>query len=176
MRGARLRRWQSSPERLVPLYQNTQRYVLQFRSLNSPRRTKFRVMATKAMTISHSDISDKFVCYLDKFNHSTGHEEPEGEYRYNFTLPLTPALDGGGWSTPSPGRFTSRERPATYRTGDWTCPKVGLDGCGKSRPPNGVWSPNRPAYEIKQRSQRALLSLFSFPFNPLTFTRVSLSL
>jgi hypothetical protein len=36
----------------------------------------------------------------------TGHESPEGEYRYSSTLSLTSALDGGGWSTPRPGRFT----------------------------------------------------------------------
>jgi hypothetical protein len=27
--------------------------------------------------------------------------------RYSSTLSLTTALDGGGWSTPRPGRFTS---------------------------------------------------------------------
>ena len=36
----------------------------------------------------------------------TGHEGPEGEYSYSCTLSLTSALDGGGWSTPRPGRFT----------------------------------------------------------------------
>jgi hypothetical protein len=36
----------------------------------------------------------------------TGNEGPEGELRYNSTLSLTSALDGGGWSTPRPGRFT----------------------------------------------------------------------
>jgi hypothetical protein len=36
----------------------------------------------------------------------TGHEGPEGEYRYSSTLSLTLALDGGVCSTPRPGRFT----------------------------------------------------------------------
>ena len=36
----------------------------------------------------------------------TSHEGPEGEQRYSCTLSLTLALDGGGWSTPRPGRFT----------------------------------------------------------------------
>jgi hypothetical protein len=36
----------------------------------------------------------------------TGHEGPEGKQRYSFTLSLTSALDGGGWSSPRPGRFT----------------------------------------------------------------------
>jgi hypothetical protein len=35
----------------------------------------------------------------------TGHEGPEGGYRYSSTLSLTSALDRGGWSTPRPGRF-----------------------------------------------------------------------
>jgi hypothetical protein len=32
----------------------------------------------------------------------TGHEGPEGKYRYSSTLSLNSALDGG-WSTPRPG-------------------------------------------------------------------------
>jgi hypothetical protein len=28
------------------------------------------------------------------------------EWRYSSTLSLTSALDGGGWSTPHPSRFT----------------------------------------------------------------------
>jgi hypothetical protein len=36
----------------------------------------------------------------------TGHEGPEREQRYSCTLSLTLALDGGGWSTPRPSRFT----------------------------------------------------------------------
>jgi hypothetical protein len=39
-----------------------------------------------------------------KVHPGTGHEDPEGE-KYSYTLSLTSALDGGGWSTPSPGRF-----------------------------------------------------------------------
>jgi hypothetical protein len=30
---------------------------------------------------------------------------------YSSTLPLTSALDGGGWSTPRPGRFTPGKTP-----------------------------------------------------------------
>jgi hypothetical protein len=36
----------------------------------------------------------------------TGHERSEGEKRYSSTLSLTLALDGGGRSTPRPGRLT----------------------------------------------------------------------
>ena len=41
-----------------------------------------------------------------KVHPRTGHEGPEGEQMYSSTLPSTLALDGGGWSTPRPGRFT----------------------------------------------------------------------
>ena len=41
----------------------------------------------------------------------TGHENLEGEQRYSSTLSLTSALDGGGWSTPRPGRFTPGQHP-----------------------------------------------------------------
>jgi len=40
-----------------------------------------------------------------------GHKGPEGEWRYSSTLSLTLALDGGGWSTPRPGRFTPGKDP-----------------------------------------------------------------
>ena len=45
-----------------------------------------------------------------KFTPRTNHKRPEGEYRYSFTLSLTSALDGGGWSTLRPGSFTPPER------------------------------------------------------------------
>ena len=40
-----------------------------------------------------------------------GHEGPEGEQMYTSTLPSTSALDGGGRSTPRPGRFTTGKEP-----------------------------------------------------------------
>jgi len=40
-----------------------------------------------------------------------GHEGPEVEQRYSSTLSLTSALDGGGCSTPRPGRFTRGKDP-----------------------------------------------------------------
>jgi hypothetical protein len=36
----------------------------------------------------------------------TGHERPESDKRRSSILSLTWAIDGDGWSTPSPGRFT----------------------------------------------------------------------
>jgi hypothetical protein len=47
----------------------------------------------------------RLLAYLCKFHPRTGHEGPEGELRYSSTFSLIPALDGGGWSTPRPGRF-----------------------------------------------------------------------
>jgi hypothetical protein len=63
----------------------------------------------------------------------TGHEGPEGEQRHSFTLSLTSALDGGGWSTPRPGRFTPGKVlvPIVQETVD---PRAGLNRYGKSRP------------------------------------------
>jgi len=46
-----------------------------------------------------------------KVHSRTGHEGSKGEERYSSTLSLTSALDGGGWSTPHPGRFTSEKEP-----------------------------------------------------------------
>ena len=34
------------------------------------------------------------------------HKGPEGKLRYSSTLSLTLTLEGGGWLTPRPGRFT----------------------------------------------------------------------
>jgi hypothetical protein len=64
----------------------------------------------------------------------TDHEGPEGEYRYSSTLSITSALDGGGWSAPSPGPLYPRDRLGTHCTGGWVGPRAGLDVCEKSRP------------------------------------------
>jgi len=32
-----------------------------------------------------------------KIHHRTGHEGPQGAYKYSYTLSLTSALDVGGW-------------------------------------------------------------------------------
>ena len=50
----------------------------------------------------------------------TGHEGPEGEQMYSSTLPSTSALDGGGYSTPRPGRFTPGKDPVpTVQEAGW---------------------------------------------------------
>jgi hypothetical protein len=76
-----------------------------------------------------------FISYGKDKNHPrTVHEGPEGEQRYNSTLSLTSALDGGGWPTP---------RPGTHCRGGWMGP-TDLDRCGKSRPHRDS-TPDRPA-------------------------------
>ena len=42
-----------------------------------------------------------------KVHPPTGHEGQEREQWYRYTLSLTSILDGRGWLTPRPGRFTS---------------------------------------------------------------------
>ena len=83
---------------------------------------------------------------------------------YSSTLPSTPALDGGGWSTPRPGRFSPRERPGTHCIGGWLGSRSCLDGCGKSRPHRdlipGPSSPQRVA--IPTELSRPVLLRHSF--------------
>jgi len=49
----------------------------------------------------------KFDKSVSKLQPRTVHEGPKGEWRYGSALSLTSTLDGGGWSTPRPDRFTS---------------------------------------------------------------------
>ena len=59
----------------------------------------------------------------------------QGGERYNSTLSLTSALDGSGWSTPRPGRYTP------HCIGGWVGLRDGLDESGKSRPPPPGFEP-----------------------------------
>ena len=54
---------------------------------------------------------------------------------YSFTLPLTSALDGVGVWRHAPAALTLGKWTGTHCIGGSFGPKVGLDGCGKSRPP-----------------------------------------
>jgi len=45
----------------------------------------------------------------------------------------------------APAALPPRKRPDTHCVGGWVGPRAGLDGCGKSRPPTGIRSPDRPA-------------------------------
>jgi hypothetical protein len=79
-----------------------------------------------------------------KVHPRTLYEGPEGGQRYSSTLPLTSALDKGGWSTPRAGHFTPRERPCTYCTGGWVGPRAGLEGA-ENIAPTMIRSPDHPA-------------------------------
>ena len=51
----------------------------------------------------------------------------------------------GEGSASRPGRSLPRERRGTHCTGGGVGPTAGLGRCGKSRPPTGIRSPDRPA-------------------------------
>jgi len=59
-----------------------------------------------------------------------------GEWRYNPTHSLIPALDGGLWSVSRPGRLTSRDRALdTHWIGRWASPRAGLNAVAKRKIP-----------------------------------------
>jgi hypothetical protein len=64
----------------------------------------------------------------------TGHEDPDGEQRFNSTLPLISVLDEGGWSAPRPGHLSPGKRPGTHCTANWVGPRAGINVCGKISP------------------------------------------
>jgi hypothetical protein len=68
-----------------------------------------------------------------KVHSRNGHESPEGENIYSFTLSLTSALDRDGWLSHRAALPPVR-KPFTCCQGGWLVPRVGLDGCGKYRP------------------------------------------
>ena len=63
---------------------------------------------------------------------------------YTSTLSVTSALDGGGWSTPRPGRFTpiKTRYPLYRRLGG---PQGRSGRVRKISPPTGIRSPDGPA-------------------------------
>jgi hypothetical protein len=67
-----------------------------------------------------------------KIHPRTGHEGPEVQQSYSFTLSLTSALDRGWVVNATPRTLYPRDRPGTQCVGGWMCPRAGLDGCGKS--------------------------------------------
>ena len=77
--------------------------------------------AEKAQTSCHVNIRTgtnrpgrRWVIHIgvrSKVNRKTGHEGPEGEWRYSSILSLTSALEGVGCLTPRPGRITLGKDP-----------------------------------------------------------------
>ena len=63
---------------------------------------------------------------------------------YSSTLPSTSALDGGGWSTPRPGRFTLGKDPVhIVKEAGWAPGPVCTDA--ENLASTGIRSPDRPA-------------------------------
>ena len=63
---------------------------------------------------------------------------------YSSTLPSTSAPDGGGWSTPCPGRFTPEKDPVpTVQEAGWDPGSVWTGAENLS--PTGIRSLDRPA-------------------------------
>ena len=62
---------------------------------------------------------------------------------YSSTLSLTSALDGGGWSTPRPGRFTSGKDPVLIVQESGWAPGPVWTGAENFDPP-GIRSPDHP--------------------------------
>jgi hypothetical protein len=98
------------------------------------------------------------------FHVRTGHEDPQREKRYSSILPLTSALDGDGWSTPRPGRFTPRKdtRLTLYRR--LGRPQGRSGRVQKISLPNRTRTPDRAArseslYRLSQYSSKASNSL-----------------
>ena len=63
---------------------------------------------------------------------------------YSSTLPSTSALDGSGWSTPRPGRFTRRKDPVPIVQEAGWAPGPVWTGVGNLAP-TGIRSPDRSA-------------------------------
>ena len=68
---------------------------------------------------------------------------------YSSTLSLTSVLDGGGWSTPRPSRFTLGQDPVPIvQEAGWAPQPVWTDA--ENIAPTGTRSPDRPATELSR--------------------------
>ena len=106
------------------------------------------VRQTKIKFVKHArEIIQKIVVKIkvkSKVLPRTGHEGSAGEKMYSSTLPSTSTLDGGGWSTPQPGRFTHEKDPVTIvQEAGWAPRPVWKDA--ENLVPTGIRSPDRPA-------------------------------
>jgi len=74
---------------------------------------------------------------------TTGHEGPEGEYSYSFTLSLTSALEGVGGQRQAPAALPpGKTRYPLYRR---LCELQSLWTGAENLAPTGIRSPDRPA-------------------------------
>jgi hypothetical protein len=69
-----------------------------------------------------------------KLHPRTSHEWPKVEYKYSYTLSLTSALDGVCDQRYALAALPPGKRHITNCIRCWVGHRVGLDGCGKSRP------------------------------------------
>ena len=86
----------------------------------------------------------------------TVHGGPEEGKRYSSILSLTSALDGGGWSTPTPGRFTpgKQTRYPLYRK--LSGPQGRSGRVRKNSPPPGFEPPTfQPVENALSRPPKA---------------------
>ena len=79
-----------------------------------------------------------------KVHPRTGHEGPEGEWRYSYTLSLTSALDGVGGQRHAPAALppVKTRYPLYRRLGG---PQGRSEQLRKILPPTGIRSRDRPA-------------------------------
>jgi hypothetical protein len=81
-----------------------------------------------------------------KIHPKTGHEAPEGEYRYSYTLSLTSALEEGGSSTPRPSRFTPGKDTRNPLCRRLVGPPGPVWTGVENLAPTGIRFPNRPVH------------------------------
>ena len=80
----------------------------------------------------------------NKIHPRTSYLGPKGEQKYSATLSLTSALDGGGWSTPCPSCFTSRNETLPIAQEIWWAPGPVWMGV-ENLVPTGIQSPDHQA-------------------------------
>ena len=98
--------------------------------------------------MSNVQVSCNWAAVKCKVRPRTGHEGPEGEWRYSSSLSLTSALGGSDWSMPRPGRFTLGRDSVPILQGGWAPGPVwtGAENLIHTR----IRSPDRPARSESQ--------------------------
>ena len=106
-----------------------------------PLQACLKMYSSVFITVGHWSLYLFFTNFI--FHLRTGHECPEGEYRYTSTLSLTLALGGVGWSTPRPGRFTHGNDPIPILQEDGWAPGT-VWTVTENSPTTGIRSSERP--------------------------------
>ena len=90
----------------------------------------------------------------DKVHPKTGHEGTQEEKWCSSTLSVTSVVQCMGVQYHTPAALRTVNRHGTHYTGDWVGPRHGLDGCGKTRPPEfpssfgHLWGERRFVYRV----------------------------